>query len=121
MSCKENECTNAEAKKGSVQDLSIPPNSAVRRKITNNYEPTKAKMLNKKERSKIVTCIKHCSVLDSVKLSSVLKSFPIFKELVSREEVLTSLVEFHRQTFISLYTGNEKGVHFIPTPVASSL
>ena len=69
----------------------------------------KTKMLNKKERSQIVTSIKKCPILEEVTENFLKSESPIFKELVSQKEILTSLIEFHRQTFINLYEGNGTG------------
>ena len=69
----------------------------------------KTKMLNKKERSQIVTSIKKCTILEEITKYFQKCDSSIFDELVSRKDILPSLIEFHRQTFISLYEGNGTG------------
>ena len=71
---------------------------------------SKTKMLNKKERAKLISNIKKCSVLKEVKTYFENHQSSVFEELVAHHEgVLKSLINFNLQTFISLYEGNGTG------------
>ena len=86
----------------------------------------KTKMLNKKERSHIVTSIKKCTMLEEITKYFQKCDSSIFDELVSRKDILPSMIEFHRQTLLvfmkemeqeetSTFRFNSNGMHFIVT------
>lgn len=79
------------------------------KKVASAQPLGKTKMFNKKESSQIVTSIKKCTILEEITKYFQKCDSSIFDELVSPKDILTSLIEFHHQTFISLYEGNGTG------------
>ncbi|XP_019855757.1 PREDICTED: uncharacterized protein LOC109584445 [Amphimedon queenslandica] len=67
------------------------------------------KMLSKKERSSVVSHIKKSPILEQVKIYFHKNECNIFQELISHGDLLVKLVNYHQNTFISLYESNATG------------